>query len=185
MDAAPSILIVSGISGSGKGTICAKLKEKHELSLPISVTTRKPRAGERFADHYYFVSKELFAWLVDTKQLLEHVEMWGGHNYGTLAYSVETAVKQGKRVLFEIETYGVQQILAKFPHAKVVFVKAPSETEQRLRLELRGTVGTEQDERVAGAEKELAVAESLGLPIIINNDLGKALSEIEAVFELN
>ncbi|MCC2631581.1 MAG: guanylate kinase [Patescibacteria group bacterium] len=180
----PRILIVGGISGSGKGTICSKLIERHSDSLvrPISVTTRKPRPGERFADHYFFVDKEIFEWLADTDQLLEHTKVWMDHYYGTLKLSVEHSLQQGKSVLFELNTHGIEQITKAMPQAKTVFIQAPSEAEQRIRLELRGTVGTEQDERVIGAKKELDWAQEYKLPIITNDDLGKALEEVESVF---
>jgi guanylate kinase len=181
----PDIFIVGGISGSGKGTVCSKLVERHGLVRPISVITRDPRAGERFADHYFFVSKELFQWMVDTNQLLEHTEVWAGHHYGSLTFSVEQSLERGKGVLFEVNTHGIEQITKAMPEAKVVFIQAPSEAEQRLRLELRGTIGKEQDERVAGAATELAWAKAHNLKIITNSDLGQTLEEIEALFGLS
>jgi guanylate kinase len=180
------ILIVAGISGSGKGTVCDKLIERHpgKLVRVISVTTRTPRPGDRFADHYFFVSKELFEWLIETGQLLEYTTVWVNHYYGSLLLSVEQSLAQGKDVLFEVNIEGIDAIKERYPDTKVVYIKAPSESEQRLRLELRGTVGEEQDERVKGAATELAKAEARSIPIIVNDDLAVTLKEVEKVLEL-
>jgi len=179
------IFIVAGISGSGKGTVSDKLAEKHpNLVRPISVTMRPPRPGDRFAAHYFFVDKKIFDWLVETDQLLEYTRVWHDHYYGTLKLRVEQALASGSDLLFELNIHGIEQVTKAFPGTKTVFIKAPSEAEQRLRLELRGTVGADQDERVAGAQLELEGAEKLGLKVIVNDDLGKALEEIEAYFGL-
>ncbi len=179
------IFIVAGISGSGKGTVSDKLIERHKnLVRPISVTSRTPRPGERFAAHYYFVDKTIFEWLIETEQLLEHTTVWMSHYYGSLRLSVEQSLKEGSDVLFEVNTHGIEQITAVFPTTKTVFIQAPSEAEQRIRLELRGTVGAEQDERVQGAKSELEWAEAHKLHIVTNDDLGRTLEEIEAYFEL-
>jgi len=185
MQSPANIFIVGGISGSGKGTVCDKLVERHGFVRPVSITTRKPREGERFAAHYYFVNDELFQWLADTEQLLEHTLVWSGHHYGSLRLSVEQSLEQGRSVLFEVNIHGIKQITAIFPQTKVIFLQAPSEAEQRLRLELRGTVGEEQDERVAGAAAELEKAEALGLKIVTNSDLSQTLEEIEGIFGIS
>ena len=184
MDSKPGIYVIGGISGSGKGTVCEKLVNMFGLVRPISVTTRKPREGERFADHYFFVDKSLFNWLIETNQLLEHTEVWAGHHYGSLKLSVEQSLQAGKSVLFELNTHGIEQITKIFPETKVIFIQAPSEQEQRLRLELRGTVGAEQDERVAGAKSELEWAKVHKLNIVTNADLEETLKEISSYFGL-
>ena len=177
------VFIIGGISGSGKGTVCNTLIERHPgLVRPVSVTTRSPRPGDRFGDHYYFVSQELFQWLVDTDQLLEYTMVWANHYYGSLKISVEQALSAGKHVLFELNNHGIDQIRRLVPSAKIVYITAPSEAEQRLRLERRGTVGEEQNERVEGASKELALAKEQGIPIIVNDDLDVAIEEIEGIF---
>jgi len=181
-----NVFIVAGISGSGKGTVCNKLIEEYPgfFIRPVSVTTRKPRPGDRFADHYFFVNQEIFDWLVETNQLLEHTKVWGDDYYGSLTLSVEHALTAGRNVLFEVNNHGIDQIRALIPETKVVYITAPSEVEQRLRLELRGTVGAEQDIRVGGAKKELALAKKQGLPIIVNSDLDETISEVKRIFGL-
>ncbi|MEI6477958.1 MAG: guanylate kinase [bacterium] len=180
---AGSIYILSGISGSGKSTISDLLIERHpNIARSITLTTRKPREGELFGFHYYFTSPEIFSWLQETNQLLEFTQVYGDTFYGTLKVSVEKLITAGRDVLFVVDSRGVDQVTEHFPNARSLFLKAPSDDEQRKRLEGRGTTGNDLEIRVAKAHEELIWAEKKGLPVVVNDSLHVALSEVERIF---
>jgi guanylate kinase len=179
------VFVISGVSGSGKSTVSDYLTDKyHDITRSIAVTTRKPREGEMFASHYFFVDKDRFQWLIDTHQLLEYTIVYNDHYYGTLNLSVEQALERGRHVLFVVDNYGAEQISSKMPNAKVVYLMAPSEDEQRIRLETRGTTGPELDERIAKARMELAHAREMNWTVVVNDVREKTFAEIEQVFGL-
>lgn len=179
----PSIYIISGISGSGKSTISDLLIERHpKLSRAITATSRTPRPGELFGYHYFFVDRERFEWLKETDQLLEYTAPFTGHLYGTLRYAVDQILKQGGAVLFVVDIHGVESITKHFPNARTVFLQAPSEDEQRIRLERRGTVGDELTARIKLARDEHQKAGQLGIKVVVNDVLEEALAQVESIF---
>ncbi len=178
------VLIIAGVSGSGKSTVSDAIMARHpNVVRAVSVTTRLPREGERYAYHYYFVDKIRFAWLIDSKQLLEHTAIYGDQ-YGTLLLSVEQALENGKDVLFVVDIEGVRQIKKAYSNACSVFLAAPSEEEQRVRLEGRGTTGKDLDLRVKEAQKELNWAKKEGMEIVINEVAEEAIRQVEKLFSL-
>ena len=180
-----NVYIIAGISGSGKSTISDRILEEYPtIRRSIAVTSRKPREGELFGSHYYFVDHERFQWLIATKQLLEHTHIYTNDYYGTLKLSVDQLFERGCDVLFVIDTKGVEQIKHYFPQAKAIFLKAPNDEEQRNRLERRGTTGDDLKIRVEKANEELEAAKALGLSVIINDDLEKAIKEVKKAFSL-
>jgi len=180
---AGNTFILSGVSGSGKSTISDRLIAEHEnLRRSITLTTRKPRAGERFGVHYFFVSPEIFKWLDETGQLLEHTQVYGDTFYGTLKLSVDTLLEHGHDVLFIVDNRGVNQIKEHFPSSKVAYLRAPNDDVQRERLMSRGTVGEDLEMRVAKAHEELKMAEEHNWPIIVNDELEQAMREVQALF---
>jgi len=179
----PEVFIISGVSGSGKSTISDMLLERHtDLDRAITVTSRVPRPGELFGYHYFFVDQERFQWLLETDQLLEHTTVYTNDRYGTLKYAVEHIQKQGKHVLFVIDIKGVEQITEHIPNAKVIFLTAPDEEEQRTRLIRRGTLGDDLNARVAKAQSELERAKEMNIRIVVNDEVTRALEEIERIF---
>jgi guanylate kinase len=179
------ILIIDGYSGSGKSTVSDALMTRYpSIIRAVAVTTRLPRAGERYGYHYYFVDNERFDWLNETEQLLEHTTMYGNHRYGTLKISVEQALERGKDVLFVCNFEGVQQIQKHYPDAKALFLAAPDEEELRIRLLRRGTMGTDLEERIEVATKGLAVAKKNHMQIVVNDVFEDAMKEVEQYFGL-
>jgi guanylate kinase len=177
--------IISGISGSGKSTISdILLKDNPEISRAITVTSREPREGEIFSYHYYFINPSLFKWLNETGQLLEYTIVYGDTFYGTLKLSVDRIFEQNKDVLFVVDNRGVEQITEKIPNAISLFLAAPSDAEQRSRLEARGTVGEDLEIRVSKAKEELEWAKMRGLPIVINDTLEEAVKEVKSIFNI-
>jgi len=133
------VLILSGPSGVGKGTVVNKLLETVDnVTLSISATTRKPRTGEIDGVHYFYISREDFEDKIKNDQLLEY-NLYNGNYYGTLKSYVESLQAEGKHVILEIDVNGGRQIKEKTPDAITVFMTAPSDEEIERRLRNRNT----------------------------------------------
>ena len=177
--------VLTGPSGVGKGTLVARLRERHpELWLSISATTRAPRSGEVNGIHYFFHSQERFNELVQSGGLLEWAE-FAGNCYGTPRQPIDERIGNGIPVLLEIELEGARQVRRSLPEAFQIFVAPPSfkELEQRIRCR-----GTEEEEaiqrRLRRAQDEMAAQEEFDA-VIINDDLESALVELEQLMRLN
>jgi guanylate kinase len=132
---AGKLIVITGPSGVGKGTLLAKLRQHHpELFFSISATTRAPRPGEVEGQSYYFVSHERFQEMIAAGELLEWAE-FAGNCYGTPRQAVTAQIAKGKVVILEIELQGARQVKQTYPQALQVFILPPSfaELEQRLR----------------------------------------------------
>ena len=165
------LTVVSGFSGAGKGTVMKRLLEKYEnYALSISVTTRKPREGERDGIEYFFRTREEVEAMIQEDQLLEHAEYVGNY-YGTPRFYVEDMLSQGKNVILEIEIQGAMKIKEKIPEAVLVFVTPPTIEELRSRLTGRGTETAD----VIASRLRRAAEESEGMDnydyILINDQL--------------
>ena len=133
------LIIVSGFSGAGKGTVMKRLIQKYDdYALSISVTTRKPREGERDGIEYFFKTKEEVETMIKNDEFLEYARYVDNY-YGTPRFYVEEMLAKGKNVILEIEIQGAMQIKAKNSEAVLVFVTPPSFEELRNRLVGRGT----------------------------------------------
>ncbi|NJR64462.1 MAG: guanylate kinase [Leptolyngbyaceae cyanobacterium CRU_2_3] len=174
------LIVLTGPSGVGKGTLLKSLFERHpELYLSISVTTRAPRPGEVEGQHYYFVSHAEFQQMVSDGELLEWAE-FAGNYYGTPWRSVEKQIQQGRSVVLEIELQGARQIHKTFPEALRIFIMPPSLAELEHRLRNRGQDVEEAiARRLETARAEIAAADEFDIQVV-NDDLDKALNRIEA-----
>ena len=123
----PRLFIVSGPSGSGKGTLLTLLRERHpELFYSISATTRAPREGlEQDGVHYYFLSHNQFEDMIAQNAFIEY-KRYCGNIYGTPRKPVEDALQAGRSVILEIETEGMRDAFAQYPEAVTVFISPPS-----------------------------------------------------------
>lgn len=177
------LIVLSGPSGVGKGTLLKQLRQRHRgLRVSVSVTTRQPRPGEIDGQHYCFVSPDRFAGMVEQGELLEWAE-FAGNCYGTPKAPIERAIAQGQPIILEIELLGARQIRQSFPEAKQIFVLPPSPEALEDRIRSRG-----QDAEAAIARRllrarvELAAADEFDFKIV-NGDLEKAIAELEnAIF---
>jgi guanylate kinase len=170
----PKVLVVTGPSGVGKGTIIKRLRERHpELALSISATTRDPREGEEHGRDYYFLTRDQFGGRVDKGEFLEHAE-YAGNRYGTPRSELDRMVKA---LVLEIEIQGALQVHETLPEALQVFILPPSFETLRERLVGRGTDRPEVIEELDEAEREAAHFGNR----IVNADLDAAVRELEGL----
>lgn len=176
-----SLIVVSGFSGAGKGTIMKKLvSETEDFALSISMTTRAPREGEQHGKEYYFVTKEVFEETIANDGLVEYA-CYCGNYYGTPKSYVDEMLSAGKNVLLEIEMQGAMKIKEKFPEAVLLFVMPPSAKVLYERLVGRGTETKEViDKRMARAVDESQGIEQYDY-IVVNDDLDTCVEEVKAI----
>lgn len=132
------LVVVSGPSGAGKGTICQVLLEKTPLAYSVSATTRKPRAGEVDGKSYYFLSVEAFEEMIEKDELLEWAKVYDNY-YGTPLKKVEEKLAAGEDILLEIDTQGAMKVREKFPEGVYIFILPPSLAELERRIRGRDT----------------------------------------------
>lgn len=176
------LIVISGPSGTGKGTIVRRLLQNRNAELSVSCTTRAPRDGEVDGKDYHFLTPELFEHMEAEGGFLESAEVFG-HRYGTPRANIERTLAEGRDVLLEIDVQGAMQIKERFPEAVLVFIKPPSEEELRRRLTSRGTETEEQiRERLGKAQAEIAQADNYDY-VVVNDDLAGALAEIGGILD--
>lgn len=174
------LIIISGPSGSGKGTIVKELIQKEQYALSISVTTRIPRMGEEEGVHYFFRTREHFQSMMENQQLLEWAEFCGNY-YGTPKDYVEAQLREGKDVILEIEVQGALQVKTMYPESIFVFIVPPSMEELRVRLKNRGTEEADViEKRIERALEEIELIDRYDY-VIINDSILKAVSDIHTV----
>ena len=175
------LIVVSGFSGAGKGTLMNKLLEEYDnYALSISMTTRAPRPGEEDGREYFFVTKEQFEEKIEQNGLVEYANYCGNY-YGTPRDYVEKQLEAGKDAILEIEIQGALKIKQKFPTALLLYVMPPSVEELRKRLIGRGTESAE----VIAQRMHRAVEEAQGIEkydyIVINDQLEDCVKKLHAL----
>ncbi|MBR1737917.1 MAG: guanylate kinase, partial [Firmicutes bacterium] len=174
------LLIVSGPSGAGKGTVVSELVKDTDFALSISATTRKPREGEKDGIHYFFKSEDEFKKMAENGDLLEHACFCGNY-YGTPKSYVEKKLEEGKNVILEIEVQGALQVKEKFNDALLIFLAPPNIGELEKRLRNRGTETEEKIQaRLARAREEFALTDKYDY-IVINEVVDKAAEDIKLI----
>lgn len=175
-----ALVILSGFSGVGKGTVAKRLVEKYGYSLSVSATTRKPREGEVDGRDYFFKSEEDFRNLIDYNGFIEYAR-YVENFYGTPRKFVEEELDAGHNVILEIEVQGAFAIREQYEDALLVFITAPSAQEIKNRLIGRGT----ESEEVINKRLLRAVEESEDMCqydyIIVNDDLEVCVDQVHAV----
>lgn len=175
------LIIVSGPSGVGKGTICAELRARNpQIRESISMTTRARRNGETEGVDYFYVSEERFNGMAAHGEMLEHAYVHG-NQYGTpLAYVVEQ-LEQGYDVLLEIDVQGSIQAMKAYPDAVTIFILPPNRAELRNRLIKRATETPEAISlRLRNAELELFMTKEYQY-CVVNDEVDRAVSKVEAI----
>ena len=165
------LVVVSGFSGAGKGTIMKRITEKFDnYALSISATTRSPREGEVEGKSYFFVNKQRFEEMIDRDELVEYAKYVDNY-YGTPRKFVEDCLNQGKDVILEIEIQGALKIKKKYPDSLLIFMAPPSAEELRARLIGRNT----EDEATVNKRLSRAIVEAEGVEaydyILVNADI--------------
>lgn len=175
------LIVVSGFSGAGKGTLMKKLLETYDTyALSVSMTTRKPREGERDGIEYFFSTKEDFEKKIAENGLIEYAKYCDNY-YGTPKAYVEEQLKAGKDVILEIEIQGALKVKKQFPEALLLFVTPPSIAELERRLVGRGTETAEViRQRLLRAGEEAQGIEEYDF-LIINDDLERCVEEIHNI----
>lgn len=175
------LLMVSGPSGTGKGTVCNALLQKYpSMGYSVSMTTRAPRVGEVEGKDYFFVDKNTFEKMIENNELLEYAKVYDNY-YGTPASYVLQALGKGKDVILEIEMDGAGQVKKRFSDGVMVFVLPPSLEELAARLKKRGKDDAEAiRKRLKSAANEIAQAVSYDY-VIINNQVDDSVAQLEAI----
>ena len=175
------LLIVSGPSGTGKGTVCnALLQKQHNMVYSVSTTTRVPRAGEVDGKDYFFVGKHTFEKMIENDEFLEYAKVYDNY-YGTPRNYVIEKLEKGVDVILEIEMDGAGQVKQKFRDGVMVFVLPPSLKELAVRLEKRGKDDKENiKKRLASAASEISQAVKYEY-VIINNMIDESVNQLSAI----
>ncbi len=177
MDKAGILMIISGPSGSGKGTVVDELLKNDKFALSISATTRNPRPGEVDGKHYFFKTKDEFKNLIEENMLLEWACFCDNY-YGTPLKYVTERLDEGKNVVLEIEVQGALQVKEKYPEAVLVFLIPPTLDELRKRLTNRGTETYEViEKRIARAGEEIELIDRYDY-VVINENVEEAKEDI-------
>ena len=175
------LIVVSGFSGAGKGTLMKRLVQEYDnYALSISATTRAPRPGEEDGREYFFLTKEAFERKIEEGGLVEYA-CYCDNYYGTPKDYVEKNLAEGRNVILEIEIQGALKIKKQYPGALLLFVMPPDAEELKHRLTLRGT----ETEEVIQKRMERAVKEAEGIEeydyIVVNDDLDTCVKELHEI----
>ena len=164
------LIIITGPSGVGKGTVVKEILDKDtNIWLSISATTRKPRHGEKEGENYYFLTQEKFKDMINRNLFLEWAE-FAGNYYGTPLSSVNERIENGLIVLLEIEVEGAKQIKNKFPEALSIFLLPPNKKELERRIRDRGTESEEAiHRRLDRANYEISSSNQFDFALTNNN----------------
>ncbi len=174
------LVVISGPSGAGKGTICQALLEKTPLAYSVSATTRKPRAGEVDGKSYYFLSVEAFEEMIEKDELLEWAKVYDNY-YGTPLKKVEEKLAAGEDILLEIDTQGAMKVREKFPEGVYIFILPPSLAELERRIRGRDTETEDVlQKRLAAAIDEIEAGKCYKY-VVTNDEVDGAVDSVCAI----
>ena len=178
------LLVLSGPSGSGKGTILDAYKKDHPVYFSVSNTTRSPRPGEIDGVHYHFITREAFEQKIASGGMLEYAE-YCGNMYGTPRDKVEEQTEKGVNVMLDIETVGAANVKKACPEAVLCFVVPPSMEVLRHRLTRRGTEDEETvNKRLTQALNEIRLIDKYDF-VVINDALEDAVADFSEIVEIS
>jgi guanylate kinase len=180
---AGKLIVLTGPSGVGKGTLLQALLKRHpEIYLSTSATTRSPREGESDGVQYYFYTRDRFTEGIEKGEFLEWAE-FAGNYYGTPLLPVQNQLQSGRSIMLEIEVEGARQIAKIFPDALTIFILPPNMAELEARIRHRGT----EDEAAIARRLDRAVSELAALDEfkaqITNDDFDRALDRLDRLVQ--
>lgn len=174
------LVIISGFSGAGKGTVVKELLKRDNYCVSVSATTRAPRKGDEEGVTYFFKTRDEFEDMIKNDKLIEYAEYVGNY-YGTPGDYVEEKLSSGKNVILEIEMQGALKIKKKMPDTVLVFVTPPDFRELEKRLTDRGTEDRETvKNRLLRAKEEVDYIDDYDY-IVVNDDLDTCVNQIDAL----
>lgn len=175
------LVVISGPSGAGKGTICSRLKEEFkDLKVSVSATTRKPREGEEEGTSYFFINEEDFIKRINNDEFLEYAKVYGNY-YGTPKSEVFRQLEEGNDIILEIDIQGALQVKKNYPKGVFIFILPPSLSELNKRIENRGTDTKEVImKRMQCAYDELNYAFEYDY-VVVNDEVETAVEKIKHI----
>ncbi|KAF5055474.1 Guanylate kinase [bioreactor metagenome] len=175
------LVVISGPSGAGKGTICSRLKEEFkDLKVSVSATTRKPREGEEEGISYFFINEEDFIKRINNDEFLEYAKVYGNY-YGTPKSEVFRQLEEGNDIILEIDIQGALQVKKNYPKGVFIFILPPSLSELNKRIENRGTDSKEVImKRMQCAYDELNYAFEYDY-VVVNDEVETAVDKIKHI----
>ena len=175
------LVIISGASGTGKGTVCKKLlAENPNIFYSISATTRKPRQGEVDGREYYFITVDEFKTWIAEEKFLEYAEVYGNF-YGTPIHKLEERLRRGEDVLLEIDIQGALNVMKKRPDGVYIFLLPPSLEELKNRITGRGSESPETlERRFQAAASEIATGKKYQYAVV-NDTVEAAVEKIQNI----
>ena len=180
------LVVISGPSGVGKTTIVHRIREHFDAVFSVSATTRPKSEKEEDGKDYFFVTPDTFKEKIGNNEFLEHAEVFGCHQYGTLQEPVREALGRGKIMLLDIDVQGGMQIRDNMPESVRIFILPPSEEELLQRLEMRGREDQDSiQRRFREAKQEIKLSQESGAYqyFITNDDLELAIAETIAIIK--
>lgn len=177
-----SLFIISGPSGTGKGTVCKELVKHDNIYLSVSATTRDKRVGEEDGVTYFYITREEFRKMIENDMMLEYAE-YSGNYYGTPKLAVQKMLEEGKNVILEIEAQGALKVKEKMPEAVMIFIVPPSIEELKNRLSKRGRESQEEiEKRIDAAKWEFSQCPKYNY-VLVNDDLESCVNNTLKIIE--
>jgi guanylate kinase len=174
------LIVISGPSGAGKGTVCTALLEKNNFWISVSATTRSPRSNELEAINYYFLTKEKFLEKIASEDFLEYAEVYGNY-YGTPKSEVLKVLETGRDVILEIDIQGALMVKKAYPKGLFIFILPPSMEELKNRITNRGSETPESlITRFTSAHKEISFVSKYDYAVV-NDTVNSACEKIQSI----
>ena len=174
------LIVISGPSGAGKGTVCNELLEKNDFWISVSATTRSPRNNEVPGENYYFITKEKFLERIASDDFLEYAEVYGNY-YGTPKSEVLKVLDGGRDVILEIDIQGALKVKKAYPKGLFIFILPPSMAELKNRITNRGSETPESlMTRVTSAHKEISFVSKYDYAVV-NDTVSNACEKIQSI----